>query len=51
MRGTSVRKALGSHIVTARASVNRRRRSTPSLLFLDEEADPGAQTTMMDCGR
>jgi hypothetical protein len=30
--------------------VNRRRRSTPRLLFLDEEADLGAQATMMDCG-
>jgi hypothetical protein len=29
---------------------NRRRLSTPRLLFLDEEADLGAQTTMMDCG-
>ena len=30
--------------------VNRSRRSTPRLLFSDEEADLGVQATMMDCG-
>jgi len=48
VRGTSARKPLGPNIVTVMASIV----VDPlrAWLFLDEEADLGAQATMTDCG-